>query len=162
MASRCQAARAVQTPCRSRYSLCLQPLNSVTRLSMRRGLTLAPALDTEAGVCGGFCGDSSGSGLEPMTTRITQIKEQSGGEAILKVEGSLTIEDARLLEKVCHNLREQQGGGVRINVAGLSFLDDESASLLCRLRGLPGVELEGAHLFIMEVIERAERNGLAG
>lgn len=98
MASRCQAARAVQTPCRSRYSLCLQPLNSA----------------------------------------------------------------ARLLEKVCHDLREQQGGGVRINVAGLSFLDDESASLLCRLRGLPGLELEGAHLFIMEVIERAGRNGAAG
>ena len=40
-----------------------------------------------------------------------------------------------------------------------SFLDDESASLLCRLKRLPGVELEGAHLFIMEVIAQAERHG---
>jgi anti-anti-sigma regulatory factor len=96
-----------------------------------------------------------------MTTRITQIEEQHGRGAVLKVEGSLTLEDARLLEKVCRELRGPNGRGVRINVAGLSFLDDESAALLCRLKGLPGVELEGAHLFVMEVIERAERSGAA-
>ncbi|HEV3469669.1 MAG TPA: hypothetical protein VG148_10135 [Pyrinomonadaceae bacterium] len=96
-----------------------------------------------------------------MTTRITQIEELNGRGAVLKVEGSLTLEDARLLEKVCRELRERRGRGVRINVAGLSFLDDESASLLCRLKGLPGVELEGAHLFVMEVIERAGRDGTA-
>jgi anti-anti-sigma regulatory factor len=94
-----------------------------------------------------------------MTTRITEIEGQGDGDAVLKVEGSLTLEDARLLEKVCHDLRERQGGGVRIDLAGLSFLDDESASLLRRLKRLPGVELEGAHLFVWQVIEEAERNG---
>lgn len=94
-----------------------------------------------------------------MTTRITQIEAQSGGDAMLKVEGSLTLEDARLLEKACHDLRGQDGRGVKIDVAGLSFLDRESASLLCRLRELPGVELQGAHLFVLQVIEQAERNG---
>ena len=94
-----------------------------------------------------------------MTTRITQINEEDDRGAILRVEGAPTIEEARVLDKVCRDLREREGCGVRINLAGLSFLDDESASLLCRLKRLPGVELEGAHLFIMEVIAQAERNG---
>lgn len=93
-----------------------------------------------------------------MTTRITRIEGHDGGESVLKVEGSLTLEDARLLEKVCHDLRARNGRGVRIDVAGLSFLDDESASLLCRLKELPGVGLEGAHLFVRQVIEQAEGN----
>jgi len=98
-------------------------------------------------------------GKEPMTTRITHIEGQKGAVAILRVEGSLTLEEAGVLEKVCNDLREQHGRGVRIDLAGLSFLDDESASLLCRLKGLPGVEIEGAHLFVLQVIDRAEGNG---
>ena len=94
-----------------------------------------------------------------MTTRITQIEEQDGGEAVLKVEGSLTLDDAKLLEKVCHDLRGQNGGGVRIDLNGLNYLDDESASLLLSLKRLPGVELKGAHLFVWQVIEQAEQNG---
>ena len=94
-----------------------------------------------------------------MTTRITQIREQGGGEAILKVEGSLTPEDARLLEQVCHDLRGRNGVVVRIDLTGLSYLDDESASVLLGLKSMPGVELEGAHLFVWQVMEQAERNG---
>lgn len=94
-----------------------------------------------------------------MTTRITQLDEQGGGEAMLRVEGRLTPEDARLLEKVCHELRGQNGGGVRIDLTGLSYLDDESASVLRKLKRLPGVELEGVHLFVWQVIEQAEQCG---
>ena len=94
-----------------------------------------------------------------MTMRITHIKGRRGTAPILKVEGSLTLKEAGVLEKACNDLREQHGRGVRIDLAGLNFLDDESASLLCRLKGLPGVELEGMHLFVLQVIERAERNG---
>ena len=94
-----------------------------------------------------------------MTTRITQIEGQGSGEAVLKVEGSLTPEDAGLLEKVCHDLRGRNGVVVRIDLTGLSYLDDESASVLLALKRLPGVELEGAHLFVGQVMEQAERNG---
>ena len=94
-----------------------------------------------------------------MTTRITEIEEQGDREAILKVEGTLTLEDARLLEEVCKNVRVRDGRVVRIDLAGLSFVDEESASLLRRLNGLPGVVLEGAHLFVKQAIEQAERNG---
>jgi anti-anti-sigma regulatory factor len=94
-----------------------------------------------------------------MTTRITQMEEQGGREAVIKVEGSLTPEDAELLEKVCHDLRGQNGGGVRIDLNGLSYLDDESASVLLGLKRLPGVVLDGAHLFVSQVMERAERHG---
>lgn len=94
-----------------------------------------------------------------MTTRITQIEEHGGGEAILKVEGSLTLEDALLLEIVCHDLRGQNGGVVRVDLSGLSYLDGESAEVLLGLKRLPGVELEGARLFVWQVLERIVRNG---
>jgi anti-anti-sigma regulatory factor len=94
-----------------------------------------------------------------MTTRITQIEEQGGGEAILKVEGSLTLEEALLLKIVCQDLRGQNGVGIRVDLSGLSYLDEESAAVLLGLKRLPGVELEGAHLFVGQVIERAKRNG---
>ena len=94
-----------------------------------------------------------------MTTRITQIEEQGGGDAVLKVEGSLTLEDALLLEIVCRDLRGQDGVGIRVDLSGLSYLDDESAAVLLGLKRLPGVLLEGAHLFVGQVLEQAERNG---
>lgn len=94
-----------------------------------------------------------------MTTRITEIEEQGEGDAILKVEGSLTLEDAKLLEEVCRDLRRRNGRVVRVDLAGLSFLDEESASLLRDLKKLPGIVFEGAHLFVRQVIEQAERNG---
>ena len=53
-----------------------------------------------------------------MTTRITQIDEQEDRGAVLKVEGALTIEEARVLEKVCRDLRGREPHGVRINLAG--------------------------------------------
>lgn len=94
-----------------------------------------------------------------MTTRITHIEGQGGEVATLRVEGSLTFEEARVLENVCQDLRERHGCGVRIDLAGLSFLDQQSASLLCRLKVLAWVELAGAHLFVQQMIEQTEMNG---
>ena len=134
-----------------------QTLSSADGLAPWRGLWVA--LRRDAMAAGDFESVLKGGGKESMTTRITQIEEQEGGDAILRVEGWLSLEDAKLLEKVCHDLRERNGGGVRVDLSGLSFLEEESASLLCRLKGLPGVELEGARLFVRQVIEQAERNG---
>jgi hypothetical protein len=43
-----------------------------------------------------------------------------------------------------------------LDLADLSFLDSESASVLCRLRREQNVTLEGLHLFIAKVIELTE------
>jgi hypothetical protein len=77
-------------------------------------------------------------------------------EMFLKVEGSLYLEDAELLEKICRDLGEQTKSRLTLDLADLCFLDSESASVLCRLKREQNVNLEGLHLFIQKVIEITE------
>ena len=93
-----------------------------------------------------------------MTTRITQLEGRvAGGRALLRVEGTLGLADAELLEQVCTDLRAQTGASVTVDLTEISFLDSESASVLARLRRKQEVDLEGVHFFVQQVIEIAER-----
>ena len=93
-----------------------------------------------------------------MTTRITQLEGRvAGGRALLRVEGTLGLDDAELLEQVCTDLKAQTGASVTVDLTDVSFLDGESASVLARLRREQEVSLEGVHFFIQQVIEIAER-----
>jgi anti-anti-sigma factor len=103
-----------------------------------------------------------------MPIRITQQESESGWkdsngqsvktaeETIFKVQGSLYLEDAELLEKICSDFAAQNAHHITLDLADLSFLDSESASVLCRLRREQNVTLEGLHLFIAKVIELTE------
>lgn len=94
-----------------------------------------------------------------MTTRITQLEGRvAGGRALIRVEGSLGLADAKLLEQVCADLKTQTGTSVTVDLADISFLDSESAAVLSRLRREQDVTLEGVHFFIQQVIEIAERS----
>lgn len=93
-----------------------------------------------------------------MPIRITQVENAKSNAAVLKVEGSLYLADAELLEKVCRDVGSQTGRSVTLDLAGLSFLDSDSASLLCRLKREQGVGLEGLQLFIEKVVELAEES----
>jgi anti-anti-sigma regulatory factor len=93
-----------------------------------------------------------------MPTSITQLESEDGTRTILRVEGSLTLADAELLERICADLHEQVGKGITIDLADLNFLDSESASVLYRLKQ-QGVEMEGLHYFIQKEIELAEKKG---
>lgn len=75
---------------------------------------------------------------------------------MLKVEGSLYLEDAELLEKICRDIGVQSGRHITLDLADISFLDSDGASVLCRLKHEQDVSLEGLHLFIAKVIELAE------
>lgn len=92
-----------------------------------------------------------------MTTRITQIDDQAGEKTTLRVEGSLHIEDAEVLESTYKTLQAEAARNIAVDLANLSFLDSESAAVLCRLKRL-GVELVGLHFFISRVIELAENS----
>ena len=92
-----------------------------------------------------------------MTTRITEIGDRNSKKTTLRVEGSLRREDAQVLESTYANLQPDQLESVAIDLSGLSFLDSESASILCRLRDL-GVELVGLHFFTQRLIEFAENS----
>jgi len=113
-----------------------------------------------------------------MPTRITQIESSrsdktslkggrgnrhntfatESGATVLKVEGSLYLRDAELLEKLCRDLGSETQRPVTLDLADLNFLDSESASVLCRLKREQGVRLEGLHLFIEKVVELAEES----
>lgn len=90
-----------------------------------------------------------------MTTRITQVNGQTGKATTLRVEGTLRLVDAELLEVVYLQVRAQHPGTIAIDLAGTSFLDSDSASVLCRLKD-NGAELVGLHYFIQRIIEAAE------
>jgi len=90
-----------------------------------------------------------------MTSRITQIDDHAGSTRTLRVEGTLRLADAELLEAAYQELRHTHHGSIAIDLAGTSFLDSESASVLCRLKE-SGVELIGLHFFIQRLIEAAE------
>ena len=112
-----------------------------------------------------------------MPTRITQIenarvdastfKAGANGDqlnssavesrtTVLKVEGTLHLKDAELLERICGDVTAQTGRPVTLDLASISFIDSDSASVLCRLKREQGVTLEGLHLFIGKVVELAE------
>jgi anti-anti-sigma regulatory factor len=92
-----------------------------------------------------------------MPTRITRVENEEGATRALKVEGTLTLADAELLEGVCDELLEQSEDGARVDLSAITFLDSESASVLCRLRRR-GVSLEGLDLFVRKVVELAEKD----
>ena len=86
--------------------------------------------------------------------------EQPHSNTVLKVEGSLHLQDAELLERICRDIGEQTGCDLTLDLSDLCFLDSESASVLCRLRREQKVTLQGLHLFIAKVIELTEAEAM--
>ena len=91
-----------------------------------------------------------------MPTRITQFDAPEQGSTVLRVEGSLHLADARVLERLCHDIVQDSGHVITLDLADLDFIDSESAGVLSRLRRERGVRLEGLHLFVQRVIELAD------
>src|SRR6266566_942341 len=113
-----------------------------------------------------------------MPTRITQIErpkseastlkgigengDQTDGShpesvtTVFKVEGTLYLRDAELLERICRDVGNQTERPVTLELAGLSYLDSDSAAVLCRMKREQNVRLEGLHLFIEKVVELTE------
>lgn len=93
-----------------------------------------------------------------MPTRITEVNTPDAEHTTLRVEGTLRLEDAELIEKICLDLKQESGRAITLDLADLSFLDSDSAHILCRLKADQGVSLEGLHLFIQRVIDMTEQD----
>lgn len=91
-----------------------------------------------------------------MTSRITQVNGHTGKTTTLRVEGSLRLADAELLEATYLELRDKHDGKIAIDLAGTSFLDSDSATVLCRLKN-NGAELVNLHYFVQQTIQAAEK-----
>ena len=77
---------------------------------------------------------------------------------VFRVEGTLYLKDAELLEKICRDVCRQTSRPVTLELAGLSYLDSGSAAVLCRMKREQNVNLEGLHLFIEKVVELTEES----
>lgn len=75
---------------------------------------------------------------------------------VLKLEGVLTVADAKLLEEICDDLRRELDYAITIDMSGVNFLGSQSAEILRRLKTTPGLSIEGAHLFVQQILEATE------
>src|SRR5436190_14194884 len=86
------------------------------------------------------------------------ISDLATAPTVLKVEGTLYLRDAELLEKICRDVGKQTNRPVTLELDGLSYLDSDSAAVLCRMKREQNVNLEGLHLFIEKVVELREES----
>ncbi len=93
-----------------------------------------------------------------MTTRITRIEGERASEMVLKLEGVVTVADAKLLEEICEDLRRELDYAITIDMSGVNFLGSQSAEIIRRLRTMPGLSIEGAHLFVQQILEADGNN----
>jgi anti-anti-sigma regulatory factor len=92
-----------------------------------------------------------------MPTQITQIEDVERGKTMLRVKGSMMLEDAVLLEKIALEMRSELGKNLTLDLADLHFLDSESAPVIKRLEREHGFEIEGLQIFLQNVIEETEK-----
>lgn len=96
---------------------------------------------------------------QPDTSHSESVTREAKIEpTVLKVEGTLHLKDAELLENICRDVRDQTQRPVTLELDGLSYLDSDSAAVLCRMKREQNVSLEGLHLFIEKVVELTEES----
>ena len=92
-----------------------------------------------------------------MPTQITQVEDTERGKSILRVEGTMTEQDAVLLEKIALEIREQSGQNLTLDLADLDFLDSDSGSILKRMEREHGFELEGIEFFLQKAVDETNK-----
>jgi anti-anti-sigma regulatory factor len=92
-----------------------------------------------------------------MPTTLTQVEDTERGKMMLHVKGSLTFEDAILLEKISLGMRAKLNRNLTLDLADLHFLDSESAPVIKRMESKHGFEIEGLQIFLQKVVEETER-----
>lgn len=93
-----------------------------------------------------------------MTYRITQCPDDKEGKLTLKLEGSFNVEGGQQVEQICDEAQQKYGKNICLDVRGITFLDDNSSAIICRLKNQKGFSLVGCHLFTKKVIDRTENN----
>jgi anti-anti-sigma regulatory factor len=92
-----------------------------------------------------------------MATHINQIDDSDARISILNVDGEMFGEDAQLLTKIAKQLNSETGNTITIDLADLSFLDSDAASILISLQKLPGFEIIGMEIFRQNIVDQAEK-----
>ena len=81
---------------------------------------------------------------------------------IFKVEGTLFLNDAELLESICRKVSHESGRPVIIKLDDVCFVDSDSAAVICRMRRENVVTIHGLNLFVRKVMELADESEFPG
>ena len=92
-----------------------------------------------------------------MPTQMTEIVDIERGKTILRVAGSMMLDDALLLEKIALSMRAESGENLTLDFADLDFLDSESAPIIKRLEREHGFEIEGIEIFLQSIVNETEK-----
>lgn len=92
-----------------------------------------------------------------MATEIKQIDDLENGVIVLLVSGEMMRADAKLVERIAIDLREEKQVRVVVDLADLDFLDSEAAPILKRIADREGFTIEGVEVFVQSTIDQAER-----
>lgn len=92
-----------------------------------------------------------------MATQITQ--QDDGDTTVLRVEGEMLVDDAKLLEKIAVDMEQTLGKQIVIDLADLDFLDSDSAAVLRKMQELRGYKITGMEIFLQTAINDAEKSG---
>jgi hypothetical protein len=101
--------------------------------------------------------DSNGS-RGYNTQRADAVTPSARGSRTFKVEGTLHLKDAELLEKLCRDVTDQSGHPVIIELSDICFLDKQSAAVLCRMKRENVVTIRGLNLFTRKVVELVDES----
>lgn len=77
---------------------------------------------------------------------------------ILKVEGTLHLKDAELLESICREVSREIGQPVIIKLNDVCFVDSDSAAVICRMKRENVVTIDGLNLFVKKVVELTDES----
>jgi anti-anti-sigma regulatory factor len=95
-----------------------------------------------------------------MPTRITQVDDEANARTILRVDGEMFIDDAKLVGRLAEEISGEKHSAVIVDLADLDLLDSDAASELLRLRAAGRIEVAGIDEFVQTAIDRAEGRGI--
>lgn len=93
-----------------------------------------------------------------MATQINQIDNVEVRTTILRIEGEMFQDDAKLVDRIAKEIRSDIGNKIVIDLADLDFLDSDAASTLRQLADLDGFAIEGIEIFLQAAVNNAERS----
>lgn len=92
-----------------------------------------------------------------MPTSIKQIEDPERNRTVLRVEGTMTEQDAVLLEKIAVEIQAETGKDLTLDLADLDFLDSDSGSILKRMEREHGFEIEGIEFFLQKAVDETNK-----
>ena len=102
--------------------------------------------------------DLKDRGAEYSSEPYERVTTSPNEPRVFKVEGTLHVKAAQLLERICRQVAAQTGRPVLIDLNDVCFVDYDAAAILCRLKRDCVAGIDGLNLFTRKVVELADES----